>query len=177
MKIVIASITIALALALPAGISNAGNAHAAAIACSANQLKVSLAGINAGVGNAGAMLKVTNKSKTACTVKGYPALKLLNAGKKTMASHISHGSGYLFKKRPVTTVSLRPGASAYFVVEWSPVPSGTSACPSSSYLSFALPGSSKPITIPIGKWKMMACGGKLVVSAFSGSKFSGFSLP
>ncbi|WP_419994107.1 DUF4232 domain-containing protein [Streptomyces boninensis] len=74
--------------------------------CRTSQLSAALGGQEAGAGNIYQHLVLTNKSSTACALKGYPGVSLLDAaGKQLGPTATREAKGY-------GTVTLAPGATA-----------------------------------------------------------------
>ncbi|QMU77886.1 DUF4232 domain-containing protein [Streptacidiphilus sp. PB12-B1b] len=119
-----AGLTAAAAALLVAG--TAASASAAAPApravprCHTSGLTASLhADPNqAGVGNFGENLALTNTSHQTCTVYGYPGLGLQNAKHGVLSIKVNWGSTYFAADPGRHTVTLKPGQSAWADLAW-----------------------------------------------------------
>ena len=158
-------------LALAAAVAAGAGAAPSASACRTAQLTISLRGEDGGVGHFGAFFVLRNRGAAACTVNGYLSLRLLNARRRPMPTHVAHGSTYLRGKDPgARLVVLRAGGHAKAWVEWSDVPSGneptTRACePTSSFIRVTPPGATGGKVV---RFAEMVCGhGGLLTSALT----------
>jgi hypothetical protein len=93
---------------------SAGAPHTAA-ACTGSQLTLSYAGTEGATGHLELHVAVRNSSQTACSLRGYPAARLLNGAGRPLPVRVSRGDGFFpdTESRP-RAVSLTPGASAHF---------------------------------------------------------------
>lgn len=158
---------LALAVALTAAATAGGGT--ASSPCQAARLAFKLAQPDAGVGHRTVALVVTNRGSDACSLSGYPGLRLLDSKRRLMETHVSHGAMYFHKQVARRLVVLRPGKSARAWLEYSAVPTeGEPAdrpCqPLSAYLRVTPPGSKSSGVVKFGD---IACGyGSLVTTAF-----------
>ncbi|MGH2410800.1 MAG: DUF4232 domain-containing protein [Chloroflexota bacterium] len=140
-------------------------------ACVTAQLWMVPEGASAGAGHFGVMYRFYNHSTSTCTLYGYPGGMLLNDARQALPTHVHWGPGYLSGNRPKRLVNLQPGASAYFVLEWTHIPAPGQSCPTSRFLAITPPNTRKSLTIPA---TIDACGGNLTASPVEPSPFSGF---
>jgi len=120
-------------------------------ACVTSQLKVSLSNTGALAGQAGGYLKFTNQSQTTCRMSGWPVVVAVTAaGTATPLQHARStmfGAWHYTAPPPVTT--LKPGDSAYAVVESDNQPAGNNTdCPAPYVrLRVSAPGDSGKVTV------------------------------
>jgi hypothetical protein len=123
---------------------------------------------NGAAGSTYVQIALTNTSKAACTVKGYPAFTLTKPGDVDVPVTIDHPTNLVspFGGAPAT-VTLQPGGKAVFLLGYSHVPPGPAACPVANTMHLRLPGQSTAVAGPVS---IEVCGGKMHVSKFiSGS--------
>lgn len=98
-----------------------------------------------------------NISTTACTLKGYPKLQMLDDAGKEIATHVIDGTSYTVQAQPEDVVTLLPGNQAKFDLGYdNSTGYGNAVCPTSAQVEITPPGSSQPITVP---WKFQPYGG------------------
>ena len=120
-------------------------------ACATSQLKVSLSNTGALAGQAGGYLKFTNQSQTSCRMSGWPVVVALTAA--GTATPLRHAQSTMFGAwhytAPPPVVTLKPGDSAYAVVEADNQPVGNNAdCPAPYVrLRVSAPGDSGNVTV------------------------------
>lgn len=116
--------------------------------CSPAQLDVRLDRIDPGAGNRYAPLVFTNRSGAGCTLRGHPALVMLDASGDPLPD------GEPVAEGPEETVTLEPGGSARSVLHWTVT---ADDCPDASALRVAPPGQDTVTTLdfPAGR----VCGG------------------
>jgi hypothetical protein len=113
--------------------------------CSAGQLHVGLGRVDAGAGNRYAPLVFANRSRSSCTLRGYPGLVMIDAQGDALRTRVRRTPG----SRP--KVTLRPGQSARAVLHWTVVESGgETRCPSASRLLVVPPDESTYATVGFG---------------------------
>ena len=120
-------------------------------ACAVSQLKVSLSNTGALAGQAGGYLKFTNHSRTPCRMTGWPVVIALTAA--GTATPLRHARSTMFGAwhytAPPPAMTLKPGDSAYAVVEADNQPAGNNAhCPAPYVrLRVSPPGDSGSVTV------------------------------
>jgi hypothetical protein len=64
---------------------------------------------------------VKNVAGVACTIGGYPTLRVFDAHGAPLTSRVTlkYGASYFVPEHPATPVSLSPGKSAWFGIEYS----------------------------------------------------------
>jgi hypothetical protein len=80
--------------------------------CGAQQLSAGLHGFQAGVGNRGFILSLTNTGSSSCTLYGYPGLGLENASHQVLPSHTHWGATYFYPDSGRNLIVLSPGETA-----------------------------------------------------------------
>ena len=135
----------------PATPSPATPSPASIEACVTSQLKVSLSHTGALAGQAGGYLRFTNHSRTPCRMTGWPVVVALTAA--GTATHLQHARSTMFGAwhytAPPPVMTLKPGDSAYAVVEADDQPAGNNArCPAPYVrLRVSPPGDSGSVTV------------------------------
>jgi hypothetical protein len=103
----------ATALALTAG-SHPTRTAATHHDCRAAALRLRLAGTDTGAGSTALTVMVTNHSAAACSLQGYPGLRLARPDGSAAPARIGPGRGPLFAGMSAAAVRLRPGGRASF---------------------------------------------------------------
>jgi Protein of unknown function (DUF4232) len=124
----------------PSGPSSTGAAGTSR--CHTSELSASLSSGEPGAGQRYATLSLTNTSARTCTVFGYGGLQPLDAAKKQLPITLTRDTG-----RPVTLITLAPGASVGRTIHWSAVPPGSEPCPTPAYASIIPPDETSPLVI------------------------------
>jgi hypothetical protein len=71
---------------------------------------------------------------------GYPSAQLLDASGTELPTHVVTGGSYQFTGFAPTPVQLAPGATAYFNLAYSDVPSGAeTTCPAAAQIEVTPP--------------------------------------
>jgi hypothetical protein len=107
--------------------------------CSSAQLDVRLDRVDPGAGNRYAPLVFTNRSGADCTLRGRPALVVLDASGAPLPGAAPAADG------PAETVTLEPGGSARSVLHWTVT---ADDCPDASALLVTPPGQGAATTLP-----------------------------
>jgi hypothetical protein len=97
-------------------------ANPAAAPCGAGQLAGKVRQTSGAAGTTAVSIAIRNTSPAACALRGFPRLKLRNAA-GPLPTRVRHG-GVALLERPVTTVTLAPGARASLLLTYSNVPTG-----------------------------------------------------
>jgi hypothetical protein len=77
--------------------------------CYTQNLAAGLHGFQAGLGNRGFILTLTNTGSTSCSLSGYPGLGLQNARHRALPSHTFRGSTYFDPDPGRSLIVLSPG--------------------------------------------------------------------
>jgi len=112
-------------------------------------------------------IRLRNTSSSACVLGGYPGMQLLDANGAQLPTTVVRGGSYPFANLTPTTVTLAPGAVAYFNLGYSDVPSGgETACPKASSMWVTPPNAVDHLTLVT---TLAPCsGGTVVVSPVFG---------
>ncbi|MBO0713843.1 MAG: DUF4232 domain-containing protein, partial [Acidimicrobiales bacterium] len=114
--------------------------------CQAGQLSASLLHTGAAAGSAIDVIGLTNASSTTCTLDGYPGLALSNAQGQAIPATV--GQGPVGGVAGPTPITLTPGSSASFDVQFSSGTGIPGATCQPSTIGVIPPGSSAPV--PLG---------------------------
>jgi hypothetical protein len=105
---------------------------------------------------------VTNKSRRACSVNGYPDFTLAGSGGQQPVTIEHSGLGIPALNAPPAPVTLNPAGKAGFAVQYLNRPtSGDGTCGAATQMSLAI-GSAR-LTGPV---QIAVCGSPIKVSAF-----------
>lgn len=130
--------------------------------CQANQLSLAIEQDGVAMGNVGEWGKLTNHSTAACSLFGFPSVQPLDAQRRPMTVQVHQQTSAYLYSIPEQRTQLASGASAYFIIEFTDVPSGNAtSCPVSSYLAVTPPNDSGALTIAA---QVDDCDGNLYVS-------------
>jgi hypothetical protein len=124
----------------------AASAGRALAACSGSHLTGRVAGSSGAAGTISMAIRLRNVSNRACTMTGYPRLRILD-GTTRLPTRVTHG-GLSFLNRPVTRVRVAPGGVATILVAYEDVPVGNeTTCPSGTALLVRPPGSLSAVRV------------------------------
>lgn len=134
--------------------------------CAPTQLSAGLHGSQAGLGNRGFILTLTNTGTTSCIIYGYPGLGLQNASHQVLPSHTTWGSTYFDTDPGRSAIDLSPGetASADFAF-FSGTGGSTDAV--ATYLEVTPPNASTYLTVGLPGAPVRMYLGRLGVTAMS----------
>ena len=103
-----------------------------------------------------------NTSGATCTVYGYVGMLMLDSAGHPLPTEVQRGGGMLGTPAPAT-VTLAPGATASFEVEYSDIPSGASPCPTSSRVEVTPPDATGHVVVDA---QLAPCAaGRLIITA------------
>lgn len=145
-----------------------GGALPASAPCKGPQLKLTLAGGDAGMGNRVSILGVQNVGAQACSLTGYPTVTLEDGQGRaltTIRSDQTLGS-YFRQGQAPTPVELAPQGQGFFDIAWNVVPNegaGEKTCPSAARIRMTAPGDTSPVALAQA---FTPCGGRIRVSPF-----------
>lgn len=136
--------------------------------CKGPQLQLADAGGDAGMGNRIAIVAVRNLGSAACSVTGYPSVKLVDDRSQVLATVRSEpGTGSYFRSGEAPeAVVLAPGGRAWFDVAWNVVlheADGETVCPTAARIRMTVPGDTSPVWLDHA---LTPCGGRIRVSPF-----------
>jgi hypothetical protein len=111
------------------------------------------------------IVALTNTTKAACSLTGYPKLQLLDAKGNTLATTVQNGGSGIPTTLTANTANLGgKGGQASFMLYWSPVPTQSDpTCPLAPKMTVSVPGSSKTVSMAA---EINACGGIIQASPF-----------
>lgn len=136
--------------------------------CVGTNLRLSVEGGDAGMGNRVTTLALQNVGTQACSLTGYPTVTLAdaNGGALTTVKAVQEPGNYFAKGTVPTAVSLAPQAKAYFDLAWNVVPhesEGEKTCPEAKTLALTTPGDTALVSLPLA---LTPCGRQIRVSPF-----------
>ena len=144
--------------------ASAAAPSAAVTACTTSDLRVSLNGsASEGTDQAGTTLDLTNRSRHACALDGYPGLRLLDSRHQVLHTTAHRGGTFWANDTGRRPVNLAPGQTAYAGLAWTHA--GSSAV-SASYLEVTPPNSATYLTI---SFRQLVDDGDLDVTALTGT--------
>lgn len=136
--------------------------------CVGTNLRLSVEGGDAGMGNRVTTLALQNVGTQACSLTGYPTVTLADANGGALATvkAVQEPGNYFAKGTVPTAVSLAPQAKAYFDLAWNVVPhesEGEKTCPEAKTLRLTTPGDTALVSLPL---TLTACGRQIRVGPF-----------
>lgn len=136
--------------------------------CVGANLRLTVEGGDAGMGNRVTTLALQNVGTQACSLTGYPTVALADAGDRalSMVKTVQEPGNYFAQGKAPTAVSLMPQAKAYFDLAWNVVPheaEGEETCPDAKSLRVTTPGDTTLVSLPLA---LTPCGGQIRVSPF-----------
>ena len=133
--------------------------------CTGSDLRLSVEGGDAGMGNRVTVLALQNIGARACSLTGYPTVTLQDARGRTLSSIRAEQSpgSYFRQGQAPTPVQLAPRAKAYFEMAWSVVPNEAmqKTCPDAAAIKVTAPGDTAAVSLP---FSFSPCGGRIRVS-------------
>jgi hypothetical protein len=136
-------------------------------ACQTSQLALASHVDGLTLGHAAATYSLANRSQQACALHGYPDVQLLDAQRRLLPTHEQRTSmAYTFTVPPPQSVVVRPGASAYFHLEWPDAPATgqpptSQSCPVAAFIRVTPPLNATSLVISA---TMAPCGGNVITS-------------
>jgi hypothetical protein len=89
-------------------------------ACRGNQISISFVpDLGVALGNRHGTAVIRNVQSTACFVRGYLRLRLLDAGRRIQTTHVVRGGTYFESERHSRTVVIPPNSRATADIAWS----------------------------------------------------------
>ena len=136
--------------------------------CVGTNLRLSVEGGDAGMGNRLTTLALQNVGTQTCSLTGYPTVTLADAGDRvlTAVKAVQEPGSYFTQGTTPTPVALKPQSKAYFDLAWNVVPheaEGEKVCPEAKTLRLTTPGDTALVTLPLA---LTACGRQIRVSPF-----------
>ncbi len=138
-------------------------------ACAARDLVTTVVGSQGAAGTSELTFAFRNTTATPCPMKGYPGAQLVDSSGTELPTHVVSGGSYQFTDFAPAAVTLAAGATAYFNLAYSDVPSGTeTTCPTATQIEITPPGAVDHDTLSINA--TVCSSGTLTVSpVFSSS--------
>jgi len=136
--------------------------------CAAENLRLTVEGGDAGMGNRVTTLALQNVGAQACSLTGYPTVTLADGGGRVLAAvkAVQEPSNYFAQGTAPKPVPLASQAKAYFDLAWNVVPhedEGEKTCPEAKALRLTTPGDTALVSLPLA---LTPCGGQIRVSPF-----------
>lgn len=136
--------------------------------CAGADLKLSVEGGDAGMGNRVTTLGLQNMGARPCSLTGYPSVTLADAGGGALNSvkAVQEPGNYFAQGTAPMAVPLKPQAKAYFDLAWNVVPheaEGEKVCPDAKALRLTTPGDTAVVSLPLA---LTPCGRQVRVSPF-----------
>ena len=135
----------------------------AGLACAARDLVTNVVGSQGAAGTFELTFALHNTSGTPCPLDGYPGAQLVDASGTELPTHVVSGGSFQFTSFAPAPVTLAAGATAYFNLAYSDVPTGTeTTCPTAAKIEVTPPHAVDHDVVTIDA---MVCGaGTLTVS-------------
>jgi hypothetical protein len=132
-------------------------------ACAARVLVTTLVGSQGAAGTFELTFALHNTSTQPCPMDGYAGVQLLDASGTELPTHVVSGGNLSFTNFAPSPVTLGAGATAYFNLAYSDVPTGTeTTCPTAAQIEVTPPHAVDHDTVAV---HLMVCGaGTLTVS-------------
>jgi len=143
---------VAAPTAPPAAVPPAAATSAGAVErCLPAQLVLAVGRVGVGLGNAGAVFILTNRSRTACYLYGFPGMQLLDALGRPLPTRVLRTGAYTFTEVPPRRVDLTPGGEASFSAGWSSATGYPGVpCPASESVEVTPPDDTAQLTVAAG---------------------------
>ncbi|KIZ16714.1 DUF4232 domain-containing protein [Streptomyces natalensis] len=126
--------------------------------CTADNMSLHLGRLDIGAGNIHIPLVFTNKGKTACSLRGFPGVSLIQRDGSTVGKPATRSGG------AGGSVRLQPGQSAHAVLHTVNEGVSDTPCWSKSQLVFVYPPGSKN-SMTTGSGGLRVCGGQFDVTS------------
>lgn len=133
------------------------------MACAAKDLVATVAGSQGAAGTFEVTFALRNNTTTACPMNGFPGAQLLDSSGGQLPTHVVRGGNFPFTNLAPAPVILLGGATAYFNVAYSDVPTGSAtSCPTAAQIEVTPPNAVDHDVVPV---QLVVCGaGTLTVS-------------
>lgn len=117
-------------------------------ACNGGNYTLRVLGTEGAAGTNEVTFALTNIATTACPLYGYPGIQLIGAGGSQLSTTTLRGGGLSFLSFAPASVSVAPGATAYFNMSYSDVVSGTeTSCPTTTAVKVIAPNSTIQLSV------------------------------
>jgi Protein of unknown function (DUF4232) len=108
--------------------------------CAARDLVTTLSGSEGAAGTFELTFALRNTSTAPCPMEGYPGAQLVDASGTELPTHVVSGGNLAFTSFAPSPVTLAAGATAYFNLAYSDVPTGTeTTCPTAAQIEVTPP--------------------------------------
>ncbi len=117
-------------------------------------------------GHIAILYRIHNMRATACSLTGYPGVRLLDRSFRDLPTHLGRGGLVLDGHRTPSTVSVAGHGDAWFALEYQDVPAADGSCRLATYLMIFPPNDYLPVVAYAGQGgvSVRACAGQLEVS-------------
>lgn len=105
--------------------------------------------VDAALGHRAVIVKLTNCHSAPITVNGYPAVIVLDAGRRPMKLTIAHGTSYMAIDPGPSRIRLTHGQSALAVIAWSNTVEVAEDNLTGTYLAIASHTGQPPVIWPV----------------------------
>ncbi len=128
--------------------------------CASGQLSVIDGRVGVAMGNVGDDgIAFKNVSTSACRLKGFPSIQLLDESGNPIVTHLNKGASYTVQATSEKIVTLLPGDEALFDLGYTDATGyGIEKCPTAFQEAITPPGSTKSIIVA---WEMTVFGGDI----------------
>ena len=117
------------------------------------------------MGHAVAYFQFTNDGSAACSLRGFPTVRLLDAaGRLLPIKVVQTTQAYLWPAIPINTIELAPGGPAYFEAQVDTVPTSGQACLTAAKTLVSPPQSGPAFAGFVFSDNLGSCDGSLYVS-------------
>lgn len=134
--------------------------------CQMSELDITQTGGGGAAGTDERTFSLVNTSTSTCTLYGYPGLLLLGPSATAEPTTVDRGGGLTFENVAPSTVTLAPGATAYFNVGYSDV---TPPCSTATAAEVTPPTNTTHAVVSLSQHITACSNGTLHVSAIFGS--------
>ena len=132
------------------GSTTTSSAGTTVTSCAAGELSVGVLGSQGAAGTFEVSFSLRNISTTTCAMDGIPGTLLLDASGAVLPTNEVRAGSYSFTNFSAAPVTLAPGATAYFNLGYSDVPTGSeTSCEMASQLQVMPPGASTHVVVAV----------------------------
>jgi hypothetical protein len=136
--------------------------------CTGANYTLALLGTQGAAGTFEVTFGLRNGSSVTCPLSGYPGIQLIDAAGADIPTTTNRGGSLSFTDFPAAAVSVGAGATAYFNLAYSDVPTGTeSSCPVAAVVQAIPPNTSAALRVS-GQQFMVCDDGTVTVSPVFG---------
>lgn len=140
--------------------------------CAPQDLSITPENPQGAAGTISAVFVMTNTSARTCEMNGYPGIGMQYQDGKLAPTTALRGQGMSMKAWPgPSQVLVQKGASAYFIMDYSDVPTGSGTCAQFPRIAVTPPNDAGSVSVNFGASPCTQNGNYIVnVSAVSGTK-------